>query len=117
MSTGAEHRVEEVADLVVAAHGCGHSHETADGGENGEYHERAQHDPWALVDGVGVLGFDYQLRVGSGVDGGTVFSQLMRFGAAFAEEGEIPQPEHVERGQARSHPSDEPEYLAAVAAR
>src|SRR5271170_7102628 len=101
-----------MADLVMSPHCFGHTDKSADGGENSEDDEWTQHHPWALVDGVGVLGFDYQLRVGSGVDGGTVFGQLMRFGAAFAEESEVPQPEHVERGQARSHPSDEPENLA-----
>ena len=99
-------------DLVVAAEGGGDADPSADDGENGENDERAQHDPGALVDAVGVFVFNRQRGVRASVDGGAVIGQVMRFRAAFAEEGLEPEPEHVERGHAGGDEADEPEELA-----
>src|SRR5271170_574595 len=105
-----------MADLVMSPHCLRHTDKSADYGEDGEDHERAKHHPGALMNAVSTrrLGLKHKLRVRSGVDGCPLLGEFVRLSAALTEESEIPQPEHVKRGKARSDPSDEPEEFATM---
>jgi hypothetical protein len=78
-----DHRFEEVRELVAAAERLGNADPASGERKHGQQDERNQHGPGALV-GV-------------------------RVGVRLAEEGEVPEPEHVEGGEQSGHQAYEPQ--------
>src|SRR5580658_4080666 len=89
-------RAEEVRDLRVAAQCLGHAYPSTDDGKDGQNDERSQHDPRAFMHAVAM----------------SVIVVRGCLCTAFAEEGQIPEPEHVEGCQPGGEQPDKPEKLA-----
>src|ERR1700758_4582133 len=60
------------------------------------------------------IGLEYQGRRGTGVDRRAVLGKHTFLCAAFAEKGQIPEPEHIERSQESRDQTHKPEDLSAV---
>jgi hypothetical protein len=61
---------------------------------------------------VGCFGLKDKLGVGPGMNGGAVLLEVMGSRAAFAEEGQVPEAEHVEAGEQGGDESNEVEGFA-----
>lgn len=104
-------------DLVTSSKDRGNANPTADEGENGQHHERKEHDPRRFVDAVGVAFFrisdHHGVAAGVSVDGSSVIVEIGMFLEVFGtEEGLEPETEHVERGDPGGDEADEPEQFA-----
>src|ERR1700733_13530612 len=92
-----------------------HTDPSANDRENRQDNQRPEHDPRALMNAMpmAMLGFSRERGGRASMNSSSMFGEAV-ISAALAKEGEVPEPEHVERGQKRSEQSDGPEDLAAI---
>ena len=116
-----KHRRKELIEVVVAAHGAGNANPSADDREDGQNHQRQQHDFGTFMNAAVAVAVSSRSRRRRIVMGRFIPPEVrsmscmlgmavdfFRRAAVLAEERHEPQAEHVEGGQECGEDADQP---------